>query len=233
MADIPIADMENSNLNTLRRHVESHLRKFMKGKKSLKTLENAKKVIAYFEVKGATSRNAGTLSSIVVRRSEIVRDLVEGRGGGKSSVCPDCIDPKGPNCPFTSGPFKNENTLNRLLNQLAESKILKRIERKKKYARSSPFKERPDVFYRIDARIYTKMVTEADEIEFLHDEIDYYSIKQLEAEHKLSVAYDLLKEHSVKDPERIVEKRAEGYQIISARSFEDLQRKLNNSDAPH
>ncbi|MGB8219250.1 MAG: hypothetical protein WCE46_02570 [Methanoregula sp.] len=214
--DFPRAIFE-SRSEQHRRFVDSHLRKFMQGKKSPKTLENAKKIISYFERKSYYSGGFcnSVLNTEVVRRSEIVHDLVEGRGGGKTSICPDCVWPNDQNCPFNHL-FKNENTLNRLLKQLSESNILRRIERKKKYPRSSPLKEKPDVFYRIDSRIYTKMVTEADEIEFLHGQSHYYMQEWTKTEILLNNAYDLLKEHGVEDAKVMVENRAQarGDQIL-------------------
>jgi hypothetical protein len=197
---------------------------FRKGKKSPCTLENARMVIRFLELMGTRDDLFG--GCVLVRRSKIVKYLVKGEG--EELICPTCSEPDSPSCLF-SRLISNENTLNRLLKQLTDAKILRRRERRHNYPRSSPFKEKKDVFYQIDGRIYTKVVTLEDEIKWLKDEGVWYIRKLREEENKYRVACDLLRGRGMKNPEAEITELTKDYKI-TIESAEDLEKRLSEMD---
>jgi hypothetical protein len=196
---------------TKKANVEAHLRHFMIGKKGRKTLENARFILQYFDWKRIETGNRFGLEPHI-RRSKIFNDLVLKKGVVGAPRKRITI---GSNEIPISRLFKNENSLARLLQQLVDSRILRRRERIIMYPRSRQDKQKMDVDFQLNHRIYYKNVTKDDEIQSAKRFIEQEIYKRGEAEYKLYLAFDLLRQKGMEDPEKEIEKMAKGHFIVT------------------
>jgi hypothetical protein len=85
------------------------------------------------------------------------------------------------------------------------------------------------VFYQINSRIYTTVVTAEDEINWLKGDRDWYNRKWCEEENKYRVACDLLRERGMKNPESEINELTKDFKIV-IESSEDLEKRLSEMD---